>query len=159
MIQTTARSLDHSGDESIERIAATGDVDALASALQLLQQDSRVRYASRMMAEFAERPRYAVSDDWSHYFSDDAPEFDTRWVFDRHTWRVAVLHVKRRSDIDWLAALPEEIGDVTESLMDANVNALDLDMAEFGVFEANVLPNWVGEATAVDRLAFVDAAE
>ncbi|WP_182084433.1 hypothetical protein [Aureimonas sp. ME7] len=158
-MQTTPRELLHPQDASIERIAASGDVGALAAALQLLKQATRAQHAESMAVRYADRLRYAVSDDWSHYFSDVAPEFDTRWVFDRHEWRVAVLHVKRRSDVDWFLALPDETEDVTESLVDANAGALDHAMDEFGVYEANALPNWVSEAIKVERRALVEAAE
>lgn len=145
------------GDENIERIAATGDVSALVAALQFLEEETRARHATHMAAKYADRPRYAISDDWGHYFSDSVPEFDTRWVFDRHRWNVTVLHVTHRSGTNWLRGRLDEIADINESLVDANADALDLGMDEFGVREADELPGWVDEAIDIKRRTFVEA--
>ena len=110
-----------------------------------------------MASNYADCVRYVISDDWPHYFSDDVPEFDTRWVFDRRRWGIAVLHVKRRSSEVWLMALPDEIQDLDDSLTDANPNALDLEMEDFGVREADELPKWADDAVHVERETFVES--
>ncbi|KQT42072.1 hypothetical protein ASG43_17505 [Aureimonas sp. Leaf454] len=140
-------------------MAAAGDVKALVTALPLLKQGIRARHATLKAAEHADRPRYAVSGDWGHYFADGAPEVDTRWVFDRHRWHVSVLHVKRQSSSGWLIGLPEEVADLEDSLVDANADALDVRMEEFGVREADALPAWADEAVATERHPFVEETD
>jgi hypothetical protein len=144
-------------DERLQRIA-DGDlsVEALAAAFAFLPRESRARVAERMVSDYADRARYVISGDWSHYFSDSVPEFDTRWVFDRRRWGLTVLHVKRRPSEVWLMALPDEIQDLDDSLIDANPNALDIEMDDFGVREADELPEWVDDAIDVERETFVE---
>lgn len=143
-------------DKSLQRVAS-GDfsVDAFAAALAFLTQDPAC-VPERLIFDYADRARYAISDDWSHYFSDSVPEFDTRWVFDRRRWGLTVLHVKRGSSEVWLRALPDEIDDVDDSLIVANPNALDLEMDDFGIREADELPEWADDAVHVERETFVE---
>jgi hypothetical protein len=156
VIRTTQNGKAFPSDESLRRIAG-GDfsVDAFAAALAFLTQDP-ARAPERMISNYADRARYVISDDWSHYFSDNVPEFDTRWVFDRRQWGLSVLHVKRRSSEVWLMALPDEVQDLDDSLIDANPNALDLEMDDFGVREADELPEWVDDAVHVERETYVE---
>lgn len=155
MSKTAEDEMPLPSDESLRRIAG-GDfsVDAFAAALASLTQDP-ARAPERIISDYADRARYVISDDWSHYFSDDVPEFDTRWVFDRRQWGLTVLHLKRRSSEVWLMALPDEVQDLDDSLIRANPNALDLEMVDFGVRESDAMPEWASEARTIERCSLV----
>jgi hypothetical protein len=157
MARETRYGLAHASEESIRRIVdAGGDVVALVAAFAFLKEDTRAREAKRNAEDHADRPRYVIAADWPHFFSDDAPERDTRWVFDRRQWRLSVLHVKRRSSDAWLMALEDELKDVNDSMVDANAGALDLELDDFGLLESNKLPEWAGAALTTDRQTFVE---
>lgn len=157
MPRETRYGLAHPSDESLRRIVAAGtNVAALAEAFAFLKEDTRAREAQRNAADHADRLRYVIADDWSHFFSDSVPEFDTRWIFDRRKWHLCVLHVKRQSSDTWLMALDDELQDLNDSIVDANTGALDLEMEDFGLREADETPQWAENALTGERQTFVE---
>jgi hypothetical protein len=94
------------------------------------------------------RPRFVVCDAWGHIFSEARGDTDMRWVFDRHLWRLAALHVREHSCADWEGALSEEVADVEGSLVHANDGAL-WDCEGWDLVEADDAPDWA--ATPLPR--------
>lgn len=86
------------------------------------------------------KPRY-VFGDWTHIF-DFGQEKMTKFVFDRQV--NAVIHMRVEGMMGWFAADAGHRADLTDSLVNANEEALEKP-EEYGLEESDGLPAWVME--------------
>ena len=105
------------------------------------------------IGEFAQRPRYVVSEEWGHFFSNARREDEVRWVFDRRTWRLCVLEILEEDG--WTGAFEEERLDVEDSLVNTNPEAIEGD-DDWDLDELDGLLDWVPGGVVQDRANLLD---
>lgn len=89
---------------------------------------------------FSPTKQYLVCEDWGHIFSERYGEETTRWVFDRAKRRIVALDVWDEGAQKWVHAPEHEVGDVEDSDIFYDADALDPEEWEFLV--TSVLPEW-----------------
>ena len=122
---------------------------------EFVAQNERAAARARHARAFT-RPRFVVADGWGHIFSEARGDTDTRWVFDRHLWRLVMLHILEPASQQWMGALPEELADVEDSLVNANEEAL-WDCTDWDLSETDEAPSWAAVPLPRSSGSFLDA--
>ncbi|MBB3937329.1 hypothetical protein [Aureimonas phyllosphaerae] len=146
MDRTTGSQADQDRRLLAEIRAAGADLDksVLAFRRHRLSSEAEIR-----VPECADLPRFVSCTDWDHRFPGTEREVKVRWVFDRRLWSVVVLHRREAGGV-WSAAGPDELLDVTESLVFANADAL-FATEDWGCAEERSLPGWTAAIEASPR--------
>ena len=95
-------------------------------------------------------PRYICAPKWEHcFYHRHLKAEDMRWVFNRHTWRLAYLQIRDVDSRDWGDATPEEASEVELDLIENDARFLD-ELEEWGLLESSDLPLWTTYAARQD---------
>lgn len=110
----------------------------------------RIRQSAEPALGNQEEGRF-VHGNWGHIFFPGGPETMTRIVFDREDNAVVAMEVMTSGTGKWAEATQEMREDVTDSIINANPEALD-EPSEFGLEGSDEPPQW-----AVQYLGAIDA--